>query len=204
MLYVMSSNREYGDPGSRERILRATWDSLLEAGPEIRLADIAELAGLSRQAVYLHFGDRAHLLVEVLAWADQTLELGALLAGVREAVSGVEALERMVDAHAAYSPRIDAVARALEAEQYRDEAVAAALRDRLDFRRAAHREVIARLAAEGALAEGWTIDSATDLFAAVTMLGPWRELTQACGWSAEDYAERMSTFVRRALVAGEA
>jgi AcrR family transcriptional regulator len=204
MLYVMSSNREYGDPGSRERILRATWDSLLEAGPEIRLADVAELAGLSRQAVYLHFGDRAHLLVEVLAWADQTLELGALLAGVREAVSGVEALERMVDAHAAYSPRIDAVARALEAEQYRDEAVAAALRDRLDFRRAAHREVIARLAAEGALAEGWTIDSATDLFAAVTMLGPWRELTQACGWSAEDYAERMSTFVRRALVAGEA
>jgi AcrR family transcriptional regulator len=204
MLYVMSSNREYGDPGSRERILRATWDSLLEAGPEIRLADVAELAGLSRQAVYLHFGDRAHLLVEVLAWADRTLELGALLAGVREAVSGVEALERMVDAHAAYSPRIDAVARALEAEQYRDEAVAAALRDRLDFRRAAHREVIARLAAEGALAEGWTIDSATDLFAAVTMLGPWRELTQACGWSAEDYAERMSTFVRRALVAGEA
>jgi hypothetical protein len=78
------------------------------------------------------------------------------------------------------------------------------LRDRLDFRRAAHREVIARLAAAGALAEGWTIDSATDLFAAVTMLGPWRELTQACGWSAEDYAERMSTFVRRALVAGEA
>jgi AcrR family transcriptional regulator len=204
MLYVMSSNRDYGDPGSRERILRATWDSLLEAGPEIRLADVAELAGLSRQAVYLHFGDRAHLLVEVLAWADQTLELGALLAGVREAESGVEALERMVDAHAAYSPRIDVVARALEAEQYRDEAVAAALRDRLDFRRAAHREVISRLAAEGALAEGWTIDSATDLFAAVTMLGPWRELTQACGWSAEDYAERMSTFVRRALVAGEA
>lgn len=203
MLYAMSSTG-YGDPESRERILRATWDSLLEAGAEIRLADVAKLAGLSRQAVYLHFGDRAHLLIEVLAWADQALELGALLAGVREAESGVEALERMVEAHAAYSPRIDAAARALEGEQYRDEAVAAALRDRLDFRRAAHREVIARLAAEGALAEGWTIDSATDMFAAVTMLGPWRELTEACGWSAQDYTERMSTFVRRALVAGEA
>jgi AcrR family transcriptional regulator len=200
----MSSKMEYGDPESRERILRATWELLLETGPEIRLADVARAAGLSRQAVYLHFGDRAHLLVEVLAWADQKLELGELLARVSNAGSGVEALERMVESHAVYSPRIDAVARALEADQYRDEAVAAALRDRLDFRRAAHREVIARIAAEGMLAEGWTVDSAADLFAAVTMLGPWRELTDACGWSTEDYTERVSAFVRGALVAAEA
>jgi hypothetical protein len=33
------------------------------------------------------------------------------------------------------------------------------------------------------------------------MLGPWRELTEACGWSVEQYAERMSRFVREALVA---
>jgi hypothetical protein len=61
--------------------------------------------------------------------------------------------------------------------------------------------VIARIANEGVLAKGWTIDSATDVFAAVTMLGPWRELTEACGWSAEQYAERMSQLVREALVA---
>src|SRR5918992_5941874 len=108
---------------------------------------------------------------------------------------------RWASAHAAYSPRIDAAARALEADQHRDEAVAAALRDRLDVRRAAHREVIARIANEGLLAEGWTIDSATDVFSAVTMLSPWRELTEACGWSAEQYAERMSQFVREALIA---
>jgi AcrR family transcriptional regulator len=131
------------------------------------LADVASRAGLSRQAVYLHFGDRGHLLLEVLAWADETLKLGEQLA-VEEAESGVEALERMVEANAVYSPRIDAAARALEADQYRDEAVAAALRARLDVRRAAHRAVIERMAAESRLAKGWTVDSAADLFSAVT------------------------------------
>jgi AcrR family transcriptional regulator len=197
----VSSEPAYGDPQSRERILRAAWDSLLERGPDIRLTDVAKRAGLSRQAVYLHFGDRAHLLLEVLAWGDKELQLGELLARVRNADSGVAALERIIEVHAAYSPRIDAAARALEADQYRDEAVAAALRDRLDVRRAAHREVIARIADEGRLAKGWTVDSATDLFAAVTMLGPWRELTEACGWTAEQYARRMSKLVHDALVA---
>lgn len=197
----MSSQAGYGDPETRGRILRVTWDLLLEAGPELRLADVATRAGLSRQAVYLHFGSRAQLLLEVLAWSDRTLALPELLAGVEQATSGIEGLERIIHVHAVYSPRIDAVARALEADQHRDEAVAAALRHRLDFRRSTHRDVIARIAAEGALADGWTIDTATDVLAAVTMLGPWRELTRSGGWSPEQYAERMTRLLRRALIA---
>jgi hypothetical protein len=63
---------------------------------------------------------------------------------------------------------------------------------RLDFRRAAHRAVIARIATEGDLASGWTIDTAADLFYAVTMPTPWRELTGTCGWSPKQYAQRIS------------
>ncbi len=88
-------------------------------------------------------------------------------------------------------PRFDALARVLEAHQYEDPAVSAALRDRLDFRRAAHRAVIARIAAEGDLANGWTVDTPADLFFAVTMPSPW-ELTGTCGWSARQYAKRIS------------
>jgi len=200
-LYVVSSAGPYGDPETRERLLRAAWELALEQGPSLRLADVAARAGVTRQAVYLHFGDRARLLLALLAWADQAFKLGDLLARVTEAGSGVEALERMVEAHAAYSPRIDAVTRTLEADQYQDRAVAAALRDRRDSRRAAHRAVIARIAAQGDLADGWTVDTATDLFFAVTLPGPWRELTGACGWSAGQYAERMSQLLRRALIA---
>lgn len=200
MLDVMSSAEAYGDPETRERLLQAASELALEQGPSLRLADVAARAGVSRQAVYLHFGDRARLLLTLLAWGDQALELGELLARVTEAPTGVEALERMVEVHAVYSPRIDALARILEAHQYQDPAVAAALRDRLDFRRAAHRAVIARIAAEGDLADGWTVDTAADLFFAVTLATPWRELTGSCGWSAGQYAERMSQLLRRALI----
>lgn len=198
-LYVMSSAEPYGDPQTRERLLRAAWDLALEQGPGFRLADVATRAGVSRQAVYLHFDDRAGLLLALLAWVDQAFQLGDLLAAVNQAPTGAEALERMVEANAAYWPRIDAITRVLEAHQYQDPAVSAALRDRLDFRRAAHRAVTARLAAEGDLATGWTVDTAADLFAAVTMPGPWRELTGSCGWSAGQYAKRMSQLLRRTL-----
>jgi AcrR family transcriptional regulator len=197
----MSSAGPYGDPDTRERLLQAAWELVIKQGPGLRLADVATRAGVSRQAVYLHFGDRAGLLLALLAWGDQAFKLGDLLARVNEAPTGVEALERMVEVHAAYSPRIDALARVLEAHQYQDPAVSAALRDRLDFRRAAHRAVIARIAAEGDLANGWTVDTAADLFFAVTMPSPWRELTGTCGWSAGQYATRMSQLLRRTLIA---
>ena len=195
----MSSAEPYGDPETRERLLRAAWDLALEQGPGLRLADVATRAGMSRQAVYLHFDDRAGLLLALLAWADQAFQLDDLLARVSQAHTGVEALERMVEVNAAYWPRVDAITRVLEAQQYQDPAVSAALRDRLDFRRSAHRAVIARIAAEGELASGWTVDAAADLFAAVTMPSPWRELTGTCGWSAQHYANRMSQLLRRTL-----
>ena len=200
MLYAVSSAEPYGDPGTREHLLQAAWELALEQGPSLRLADVAARAGVSRQAVYLHFGDRAKLLLALLAWGDQALKLGDLLARVTEAPTGAEALERMVEVHATYSPRIDALVRILEAHRYQDPAVAAALRDRLGFRRAAHRAVIARIAAEGDLASGWTVDTAADLFFAVTLPTPWRELTSTCAWSASQYADRMSQFLRSALI----
>lgn len=198
----MSSGEPYGDPETRDQILRATWELIGELGAGFRVTDVAARAGVSRQAVHLHFRDRAGLLLALVSWADEVLNLGELLARVDEAPTGVEALDRMVELHAAYAPRIDPVARLLDAHQYQDPAVAAAWRDRMNGRRAAHRAVIARVASDGDLAAGWTVDSATDLFYALTMPGPWRELTDARGWSAKLYSRRMSHLLRRAFVAG--
>lgn len=78
--------------------------------------------------------------------------------------------------------------------------MSAALRIRRDFRRAAHRAVIARIAADGDLATGWTVDIPADLFFAVTMPSPW-ELAGTCGWSARQHAKRMSQLLRRVLFA---
>ncbi|MBL4878008.1 MAG: helix-turn-helix transcriptional regulator, partial [Hyphomonas sp.] len=48
---------------TREKIMRATWKLLEESGGSgVRMSDIAKAAGISRQAVYLHFPTRADLL----------------------------------------------------------------------------------------------------------------------------------------------
>ncbi len=47
---------------TRDRILDAAWTLLEEkAGSGVRMSDIARQAGISRQAVYLHFASRTEL-----------------------------------------------------------------------------------------------------------------------------------------------
>src|SRR5262245_3704568 len=57
---------------TRERILAATW-KLMEKSRDlqVRIADIAAAAGVSRQAVYLHFGNRANLLLAAVQYRDR-------------------------------------------------------------------------------------------------------------------------------------
>jgi AcrR family transcriptional regulator len=197
---MSSAERAYGDPDTRRRILLATWEVIEEIGADIRISDVAERAGVSRQAIYLHFGDRASLLLALVAFMPETLGFQELLANVFAAESGVEMLRRAVALHSTYSAKIDSVARVLEAAQYQDAALGAAWRDRMKRSRTAHRAIIERIAAEGQLAEGWTVDEAADLFYTITMQGPWRELTRELGWSPEQYAERMASLLLDSLV----
>jgi AcrR family transcriptional regulator len=197
---MSSDESEYGDPETRRRILEATWELIEERGSGVRVVDAAERAGVSRQAVYLHFGDRAGLLLALVEYMPQSLGFQALLAHVFDAPTGVEMLHRTVELHSTYSAKIDSVAQVLEAAQYRDKAVRAAWRDRMDRSRAAHRAIIQRIADEGRLADVWTVDAAADLFYTVTMQGPWRELTRELGWTPEQYAENVSELFRRSLL----
>jgi AcrR family transcriptional regulator len=198
---MSSSERAYGDPDTRRRILLSAWEVIEELGADIRIHDVAERAGVSRQAIYLHFGDRANLLLALVEFMPETLGFQQLLAHVFAAESGVEMLRRVVALHSTYSAKIDSVARVLEAAQYQDPALGAAWRDRMTRSRAAHHMVIQRIAAEGQLADGWTVDEAGDLFYTVTMQGPWRELTHELGWSTEQYAERMTKLFLNTFVA---
>jgi len=66
----------------------------------------------------------------------------------------------------------------------------------MDASRAAHRAIIQRIADEGQLADGWTVETAGGLFYTVTMNGPWRELTRALAWTPKEYAENMTRLLR--------
>lgn len=197
---MSSAESAYGDPETRSRILQAAWEVIEELGSGIRLADVAARAGVSRQAVYLHFGDRAGLILALVQYMPETLGFQKLLAYVFGAPTGAEALRRAVELQSTYGRKIDSVAQVLEAAQYRDDALRAAWRDRMERSRAAHRAIIQRIADEGELAHGWTVDAAADLFYVVTMQGPWRELTRELGWTPERYAEHVTEMLRRSFL----
>ncbi|HEX9866520.1 MAG TPA: TetR/AcrR family transcriptional regulator [Acidimicrobiia bacterium] len=197
---MSSAEPFYGDPETRHRILRATWELIEEGGSGITLVDAADRAGVSRQTVYLHFGDRAGVLLALVQYMPETLGFREQLAHVFDAPTGAEMIERAVKLHSTYTSKIDSVAQVLEAAQYQDEDLGAAWRDRMDATRAAHRAIIQRVADEGQLADGWTVDTAGDLFYTVTMNGPWRELTRELGWTPEQYAENITRLLRRSFL----
>ena len=198
----MSSAAEpYGDPQTRRRILDAAWALLEERGTGIRVADIAAKAGVSRQAVYLHFGDRVSLFVALGDHIDVSFGRDRLRAHVFGAPTGVESLRRWVQTMSWYTAKIDSVSRILELTAESDEALSAALKDRMTGRRGHVRRIAERIAAEGQLADGWTVEAASDLIFAVTLPGPWRVLTSVVGWSQERYADQIIGLLERSLLA---
>ena len=196
----MSSESVYGDPATRSRILDATWKLVAEEGGRFKLSDVAARASVSRQAVYLHFGDRAGLLVGLVEHMDDTLDLGESLAEVHAAPDGGSLLEAAMRLNTTFWGQVFPVAQVLEAAQHDDEALGAAWRNRMRFRHAAFRAMIEALAERGELDEDWSIDDAAATLYAVAHFDTWRELVIELDWTDGRYIESMTRLLRRALL----
>lgn len=199
---MSSGETRYGAPETRRRILEATRAEVAEHGAAMSLADVAQRAGVSRQAVYLHFGDRTQLLIALVRHMDETLNLAPSLQHVHEADTGSEVISRTMLLHSSFSAQIDAVAQVMESGQYRDEALRAAWRDRMRFRRQTHVAIVQRLADLRELDRDWDVAVAADIFYALTLPAVWREVTRELGWTQKKYVQQFSVFLQRALLAG--
>ncbi|HEX5501446.1 MAG TPA: TetR/AcrR family transcriptional regulator [Thermomicrobiales bacterium] len=190
-----------GEPDTRTRILAATWRLMEERrGQGVRLSDIARAAGVSRQAVYLHFGSRATLLVATVRYADRTRGLTERLGPFRAAATGVEALDAFVDFWGHYIPDMYGLARALLDARATDEGAAAAWDDRMAAVRGGCRLIVAALARDGTLAPGWTPDEATDTLWALLSVAVWEQLVIDRGRSVDEYVRWLRAALRRAFV----
>lgn len=194
------SNSDYGDPRTRNRILEAARELLEDHGLPITMAQVAEEAGVSRQALYNHVGDRSGLMVQLVAHLDEVLGLAELARPITEAATGRAALEAMVAVHATYHERIIGFTRQAEALRHGDPAIDAAWQDRMSGRRRAHHAIVRRIADEGDLAEGWDVDTAAVLFHTVTLPRTWDELVVERGWTTDQYAAHMTRLLTRAFV----
>ncbi|MEM8539527.1 MAG: TetR/AcrR family transcriptional regulator [Pseudomonadota bacterium] len=186
---------------TRTKILKTTW-KLLEngGGNAVRMADIAKAVKISRQALYLHFPNRADLLIATTRYLDEVHDIEEKLSASRSATSGTDRLEKWVDVWGNYIPNIYGISKALLAIKDTDKEAAAAWNDRMQAVRHGCAAAVSALKAENSLNASLTEEQATDLLWTLLSVRAWEQLRVECGWSQETYIAQMKETAARALV----
>ncbi|HET9291848.1 MAG TPA: TetR/AcrR family transcriptional regulator [Actinomycetes bacterium] len=175
---------------TRARILDTAWGLVQERGiGAVTVADIAAATGVSRQLLYVHFENRAGLLVAMARRHDVRSGFAGRAAEARS-LPPVAALERLLRLWFAYVPEILPVARALEAAATNGDEGGVAWRDRMGDLREMFAAAVERVDQDGRLAEGWTVPSATDWVWARAQPATFHHLVVDRAWPADDYTER--------------
>lgn len=186
---------------TRTRILESAW-KLLEAGQGqgVRMSDIAKAAGVSRQAVYLHFPTRAELLIATTRYLDEVNNTDERLAQSRAAQTGEERLSAYIEAWGNYIPEIYGIAKALLAMKDTDEEAELAWNNRMQAFRHGCEAAVRALKKDDMLASGLSVTVATDILWTVLSVRSWEHFTIECGWSKKKYVERLKSMAHRLLV----
>ena len=186
---------------TRNRILKAAW-TLLETAPEkgVRMVDIAKEAGLSRQAVYLHFPKRAELLKSVTRYIDEVKDVDKRLEKSRNAQNGVDRLEAFIEAWGNYIPEIYGVIQAVWAMKETDAEAKEAWEDRWQAVREGCEAAINALKDDGKLRPDLSVKEATDLLWVQMSVGSWELLVRENNWRQEQYIDQMKKTAVRCLL----
>ncbi len=185
---------------TRAAILDAAWKLIEEEGAEeLSMAEVARRAGVTRRAIYLHFASRGELLLALFDHINETLDLAASNRPIFEAPDALAALDAAAAHVARFHARILPLARAIDQARRSDPDAEAFWQRAMQDWYAGCRMLASGLAAEGRLAEPWTVGTAADLLWALMSVELLEDLTVDRGWSQELYAERLALLARRTL-----
>ncbi|WP_300527532.1 TetR/AcrR family transcriptional regulator [Maricaulis sp.] len=185
---------------TREKILRACWDLLEGGDTKVRMSDIAKTAGVSRQAVYLHFPSRAELLIATTRFIDEVEKVDERLARSRAATTGRERLDAYIDAWGNYIPRIYGVGRAMMAMMDGDEEAHTAWQGRMMAMRHGCEAAVNALDRDGDLVAGVSVEGATDALWMLLSVRNWEHLVQDRGWTQDAYIAEIKRLARASFV----
>jgi AcrR family transcriptional regulator len=175
---------------TRARILEAAWERVRDGGSAaVSVKDIAAAAGVSRQIVYFHYGNRAGPLTAMARHRDDTSGFRRRVAATRE-LAAADGLEPSCASGAHTCPNSWGWLGALEAALVTGDEGGEAWRDRMSELHQAFRMALARLQREGRLAEGWTVRKAADWVWARVQPSTYAHLVEERGWSASEYSRR--------------
>lgn len=183
---------------TRAAVLDAARELISERGfAATTMAAVAERAGVTRRAVYLHFATKADLLAALFDYVSERELLAASLQRVWRAPGPVAALGEWARHLARFHPRIMDVDLAAECERYSDRDAAAHRATVIADQRAACRRLVDWLHEEGLLAPSWTPATATDMLWALMSSALLRALLVDCGWSTRSYARQLAALLVR-------
>lgn len=188
---------------TRNIILKSTL-ALLEAsnGKDVRMSDIAKAAGISRQAVYLHFPTRSELLIATTRYLDDLKDVDGQFAAIK-AKSGQEWLDAYISLWGNHIQHVHGVSKALIAMKDTDEAANDAWTERMQALRNGCAGVINAIKADGLLSLEYEDEQARDILWTLLSIPNWEQYRFTCGWTQDQYLQEMKKIARKLLIKDE-
>jgi AcrR family transcriptional regulator len=163
----------------------------------VGLEAVAQKAGVSRQAIYLHFDSKAALL-EALHQRVNEHDVAPAMQRVWRCADASSALDTFVAAAATAIPRFIGIYYALEPAARLEPIAAATWEPPREGRYADCLRLAEWLDRGGMLAPGVTTRAAADVLFALVSVHQYENLVMICGWS----PRRWTAWTRRTLRAG--
>lgn len=188
---------------------RRTREALLTAARELieqdgfagtTLAAIAERAGVSHRALYLHFSSRGELLATLTRSLGETEALAESLAKVWYSPDSASALDEWARHIGRAHPRILAIARAVDHDRRSDPDAAQIWQQMMRNWGKGSRRLADWLHDEGRLAAPWTPETAAEMIWALMSWDFLERLTVDKRWSSARFAEHFSVLVKRTFL----
>jgi AcrR family transcriptional regulator len=182
-------------------LLRAARELIEQDGfAALTMATVAERAGVSRRAVYLHFATRTDLLAALYRSLGETDDLARSLQAVWDRPDAVAALSEWAEHIARSHPRILGVLRAVERARYGDPDAADLWQTTQGNWLKGCRRLMRWLADDGSLAPQWTPDTAADMMWALMSIDLLDRLLNERRWSRRRVAEHLAALFQVTFV----
>jgi len=186
---------------TRENILLAAWKLLeSDSGAQTRMVDIAREAGVSRQAVYLHFPSRVELLMATTRYIDKVEDVAGRMAAIDKAEGAEQRLHAFVNAWGNYIPVVHGVASTLIALEETDSDAAQAWEDRMKLLNGICDSIVKELRKENKLAKDMTMKEASHVMWTLISVQFWELLTIKQGFTQQRYLELVEKMVRDVVI----
>ncbi|MBU0589391.1 MAG: TetR/AcrR family transcriptional regulator [Gammaproteobacteria bacterium] len=176
---------------TRVSILETAWRLMAEQQRlDVGMADIAAAAGVSRQTLFLAFGNRAGVLVAMARHQDTHGDHVSRMREIAATGADIPALHAFVDAWLDYLPVVYPVAIQLETSSLSDADANAAWQDRIFSQgvRMGLDRILGQIAAGGGLRADADPSRLADLCLTLLVPSAWRYLVVERAWTYEAFA----------------